>query len=146
MPRAGAELHLHLAWLIDKSAYVRLAISADADLWLERINRGLVRVTTVTLLEMGISARSGTDWDQEIHEPPVANLPVEHLTPRMETRAVEVQGLLAGRGHHRGVKIPDLLIAAAAEAARLTVLHVDKAFEIIATLTGQPVERLHGDF
>lgn len=133
-------------WLIDKSAYVRINASPDAAEWLERINRGLVRVTTVTLLEMGFSAQSGTAWQQEIHQPPVANLPVENLTPRMEARAVEVQGLLAERGHHRAVKIPDLLIAAAAEQAGLTVLHVDKDFDLVSDLTGQSIERLRGDF
>ncbi|NEE02443.1 PIN domain nuclease [Phytoactinopolyspora halotolerans] len=133
-------------WIIDKSAYVRLHASPDADEWLDRINRGLVRVTTVTLLEMGFSARSGRDWRRGIEEPPAANLPIENLTPRMETRAVEVQRLLAAQGHHRDVKIPDLLIAAAGELAGLTVLHVDKDFDLIADLTGQPVERLRGDF
>lgn len=133
-------------WLIDKSAYVRLDASPDADAWLGRVNRGLVRVATVTLLEMGVSARSGTGWRQEIHEPPVVNLPVENLTPRAEERAVAVQGLLADRGHHRAAKIPDLLVAASAEVAGLTVLHVDKDFDLIANVTGQSVERLRGDF
>lgn len=132
------------AWIVDKSAYVRLARSPDVDLWLARINRGLVRVATVTLLEMGFSARSADDWLQGIHQPPVANLPIENLTPRMEARSVEVQGMLANLGHHRAAKIPDLLIAAAAELAGLTVLHQDKDFELIADVTGQPTERLRG--
>jgi len=38
--------------------------------------------------------------------------------------------------------IPDLIIAATAELAGLTVLHLDKDFEIIAEVTGQPTERL----
>jgi len=54
--------------------------------------------------------------------------------------------LLAARGHHRAVKIPDLMIAATAELAGYTVLHVDKDFDLIARLTGQPVERLQGPF
>jgi len=69
-------------------------------------------------------------------------MPLEYLTPAMENRAVEVQILLATRGHHRGPSIPDLLIAATAELAGLTVLHVDRDFDIIAEFTGQPVERL----
>ena len=64
----------------------------------------------------------------------------------MEDRAVEVQGLLAELGHHRAVKVPDLLIAAAGELAGLTVLHVDRDFDLIADVTGQVVERLAGDF
>lgn len=133
-------------WLIDKSAYVRLARSDEPDLWFDRIERGLVRVATVTLLELGFSARSATDWRAGIHGPPVSRLLVETLTPSMEERALEVQGLLAERGHHRAAKIPDLLIAAVAELAALTVLHVDKDFDLISDLTGQPVERLSGDF
>lgn len=69
-------------------------------------------------------------------------MPVEYLTPGMEDRAFEVQMLLADRGLHRAPSIPDLLIAATAEKAGLTVLAVDKDLELIAEVTGQPVETL----
>jgi predicted nucleic acid-binding protein len=69
-------------------------------------------------------------------------MPVEYLTPAIEQRAEVVQGLLADRGQHRAPSVPDLLIAAAAELLDLTVLHMDKDFELIAEVTGQPVERL----
>jgi predicted nucleic acid-binding protein len=52
--------------------------------------------------------------------------------------------LLADRGQHRAPSIPDLLIAATAEIARLIVLHVDNEFDLIAAITGQPIERLDG--
>lgn len=130
------------SWLIDKSALVRLARSPDAAAWMERIDRGLVRVATVTLLEVGFSARSGTDWTAGFEGPPVSNMPTEYLTPTMEMRAVEVQGILAQRGHHRAAKVPDLLVAAVAEKSSLTVLHCDKDFDLIAGITGQPVERV----
>ena len=133
-------------WIIDKSAYERLDRCPDAALWIERINRGLVYVAGVTLLEMGASARSVGDWQTALHRAPVANLLIEYLTPAMEDRAVEVQGLLAARGQHRAPSIPDLLIAATAEAMDLCVLHVDKDFDLIAEVTGQQVERLRGDF
>jgi predicted nucleic acid-binding protein len=55
---------------------------------------------------------------------------------------VDVLTLLAGRGQHRAPPIPDLIIAATAGPARLTVLHLDKDFEAITQVTGQPVERL----
>ena len=48
-------------WLIDKSALVRLGASPDSNDWASRIECGLVRITTVTRLEVGHSARSGTD-------------------------------------------------------------------------------------
>jgi predicted nucleic acid-binding protein len=69
-------------------------------------------------------------------------MPVEYMTPSIEDRAVEVQALLVARGQHRGPSSPDVLIAAMAELAELTVLHVDKDFDLIADITGQPVERL----
>jgi hypothetical protein len=50
--------------------------------------------------------------------------------------------LLADRGQHRAPSIPDLTIAAAAELAGLTVLHLDKDFDLIAEVTGQPMQRL----
>lgn len=133
------------SWLIDKSALVRLARSPDAEEWAARIERGLVRVCTVTRLEVGFSARSAKDLRDGYERPPLARMPVEYLTPAIEDRAVEVQVVLAERGQHRAASIPDLLIAATAELAQLTVLHDDRDFELIAEITGQPVERLATD-
>lgn len=130
-------------WLIDKSALVRLAASRDVAEWAVRIERGLVRIATVTRLEVGYSARSGTDLRAGLLGPPLAAMPTEYQTPATEDRAVEVLALLADRGQHRAPSIPDLIIAASAELAGLTVLHYDKNFEIIASITGQPLERLN---
>lgn len=130
-------------WLIDKSAVARLHLAADATDWATRIERGLVRICTVTLLEVGYSARSASDHRSLLAEPPIASMPIEHLTPKIEDRAVELQLLLSKRGHHRAPSVPDLLIAATAELAELTVLHLDKDFDLIAEITGQSVERLN---
>ncbi len=129
-------------WLVDKSAIGRLHLAADAAEWAERVERGLVRISTVTRLEVGFSARSAEDHRTLFNEPPIASMPVEYLTPKIEDRSVEVQSALAERGQHRAPSIPDLLIAATAELAELTVLHLNKDFELIAQLTGQPVARL----
>ena len=129
-------------WLIDKSALVRLARSPDAAEWAGRIERGLVRISTVTRLEIGFSARSAEDLRAGVSRPPLARMPVEYLTPAIEDRSVEVQLVLAERGLHRAASIPDLLVAATAELAQLTILHLDKDFDLIAQITGQPVERL----
>ncbi len=129
-------------WLVDKSALVRLGDSSDAEEWAQRIERGLVRITTVTRLEVGYSARSERDARSMFTRPPLSAMPVEYLTPAIEDRALEVQLQLAVQGRHRAPSIPDLIIASAAELAGLTVLHVDKDFELIASITGQPVERL----
>ncbi len=129
-------------WLIDKSALVRVFASRDAEDWAGRVDRGLVAVTSVTLLEIGYSARSGTDLRAGAAQPPLSLLPIEYLTPTIEDRAVEVQKILADRGIHRAPSVPDLLIAATAERTGRIVLHLDKDFELIADVTGQPVERL----
>ncbi len=129
-------------WLADKSALVRLDRSPDAATWAARIERGLLCITTGTKLEVGYSARSWQDARALFTRPPLSSMPVVHLTPAMEDRAVEVQLLLAREGQHRAPSIPDLIIAAAAELAGLTVLHLDKDFELIASITGQDLERL----
>lgn len=129
-------------WLIDKSAYTRLAESSDAELWIERISRGTVRISTVTRLEIGYSFRSAAQAHTETASPPLTLMPLEYLTPAAEVRAVEVQMQLAERGQHRAPSIPDLIVAAIAEISGLTVLALDKDFELIAEITGQPVERL----
>jgi len=129
-------------WLIDKSAYVRLAESPDAQIWVDRIERGMVRISTVTRLEIGFSFRSAEQARSEFASAPLALIPVEYLTPAAEDRAVEVQLLLADRGQHRAPSIPDLLVAAIAEISGLMVLALDKDFELIAQISGQPTERL----
>jgi len=131
------------SWIIDKSALVRLGTSPDADAWANRIERGLVRISALTLLEVGYSARSSTDLATLLATAPVSAMPVEYSAPAIEDRAMEVQQRLAERGHHRAPSIPDLLIAATAEINHHTVLHVDKDFELIADLTGQAVESLN---
>jgi predicted nucleic acid-binding protein len=59
-------------------------------------------------------------------------------------RAEEVLAALAERGplHHRQVPVNDLLTAAAAEHAGVPVLHYDRHFELIASITGQPVRAI----
>lgn len=129
-------------WLIDKSALVRLGDCQEQGLWAERIQRGLVHVSTITLLEAGFSARSAGDMRELLDRPPLSLMPVEYLTPAAERRSLEVLRSLAARGQHRAPSIADLLIAATAETVRLTVLHVDKDFELIAEMTGQDTHRL----
>jgi len=129
-------------WLVDKSALVRLGSVPDVEVWADRIERGLVRISTVTRLEVGFSARTGLELRAGLRRPPIASMPVEYLTPAIEDRAVEVQALLADRGHHRAPAVPDLLIAATAELAGLVVLHLDKDFDLIAEVTEQPVEQI----
>ncbi|WP_250292779.1 PIN domain nuclease [Frankia sp. CiP1_Cm_nod1] len=130
-------------WLIDKSAMVRIPTHPDEPVWSQRVDQGLVHVCAVTLLEVGYSARNGAEHAQLLGTLPLARMVIHWDTPATVTRrAYEVQGLLATAGRHRAPGVPDLLIAATAEAAGLTVLHRDQDFELIADLTGQPLCRL----
>lgn len=132
-------------WLVDKSALVRLGQSRHAPEWAVRIERGLVHISTVTLLEVGYSSRNGQDHHRTFHAPPIVAMPIAYSSPATEDRAVAVQAQLAARGQHRAPSIPDLLVAATAELAGLVVLHLDKDFELIADVTGQPTEMLDLD-
>jgi predicted nucleic acid-binding protein len=127
---------------MDTSALARLSRSPEVETWAERIERGLVRLSTVTRLEIGYSARSGADLRAATRRPPLASMPLEYQTPAIEDRAIEVQMRLAERGHHRAPSVADLIVAATAELAGLTVVHLDKDFELIAEITAQPLERL----
>lgn len=131
-------------WLIDKSAYARMQTGdvLGVDEWNAQIARGRVRLSTVTRLELGFSARSGRVGREASALPPLSLMPIERLTPAMENRAFEVQMLLADRGQHRAPSIPDLLIAATAELADMTVPALDKDFQLIAKITEQPIEML----
>ena len=129
-------------WLIDKSALVRLGVSPDASIWADRIERGLVRVSTVTRLEIGYAARTAEDLRIHLSRPPLASMPVEYQTPAIEDRALAIQIMLADTGQHRAPCVPDLLVAATAEMHGLIVLHLDKDYDLIAQVTDQPVERL----
>lgn len=69
----------------------------------------------------------------------LADLPDSPITTFEWKRALFVYGELARQGgaHQRSVGYADLLIAAAAEAAEIPVLHYDEDFERIAAITGQ---------
>lgn len=67
-------------------------------------------------------------------------LPEAPITPQVMRRAVHVAGEMASSGHHRGAKPVDLVIAAAAEAAGLAVLHYDDDYDRIASVTRQATE------
>jgi predicted nucleic acid-binding protein len=57
-------------------------------------------------------------------------------------RAMDVWRELVVQGRHRQVKIADLLVAASADLAGLPVCHYDGDFDLIATITGQPVRAI----
>jgi predicted nucleic acid-binding protein len=99
---------------------------------------GEVATCGIVDLELLFSARSSPDYLAILRDR--LSLPRAEVGEAQLERAVEVQTTLARRGQHRGVSLPDLLIAAAAEAAGLTVLHYDQDFDLVAEVTGQACE------
>ena len=99
------------------------------------IEGGDAATCAIVDLEVLYSTRSPAEHGSTRARRELAYLQVE-LTQAVFDRAIEVQGLLAVQGRHR-LPIPDLIIAAAAEAAEMTVLHYDADFDTIAAVTGQ---------
>jgi predicted nucleic acid-binding protein len=126
-----------LTHLVDTSVLTRLGNRAIREAVQPRVERGELARAAISDLEVGYSARSAEEWDQLNEALDLFTLvatTADHIR-----RAKQVQRLLAVK-HQRGRKIPDLLIAAAAEANALIVLHYDADFDRIAAVTDQPVE------
>jgi predicted nucleic acid-binding protein len=85
-------------------------------------------------LEVGYSARNAQEWDQLVGA--LDAFRAVDTTAAHLRRALQVQRLLAARSQ-RGRKIPDLLVAAAAEELGAIVLHYDADFDLIGSVTGQ---------
>lgn len=98
---------------------------------------GLLGRARICDLEVGYSARNSGEWDRLIESLDAFEL-VETTAAQLR-RALQVQRLLAERSQ-RGRKIPDLLVAAAAEELDVSVLHYDADFDLIAQVTGQRCE------
>jgi len=121
--------------VVDKSALARISHPTVKAVLEPLLVEGHLATCAVTNLEMLFSARSGAEWDMVREQ--LQGLPTVPITPTVCTRAIEVQGMLWHSGKVRAVGIPDLLIAAAAEAAGLSVLHYDTDFDLVAAVTGQ---------
>jgi predicted nucleic acid-binding protein len=126
-----------LTHLVDTSVLTRLAAPEVRTAIQPRVERGELARAGASDLEVGYSARSASEWDRLAGALGLFDL-VETTTEHVH-RAKQVQRLLAAK-HQRGRKVPDLLIAAAAEARGLIVLHYDADFDRIAAVTGQRSE------
>jgi predicted nucleic acid-binding protein len=123
-----------LSHLLDTSVLTRLGEPTVREAIERTIEQGELARAGISDLEIGFSARNADEWDRladalEAFE--LVDTTAEHVR-----RAKQVQRLLAAK-HQRGRKVPDLLIAAAAETSGLSVLHYDADFDLIASVTGQ---------
>jgi predicted nucleic acid-binding protein len=126
-----------LTHLVDTSVITRLSEPAVRAVVEPLTEAGQVGRAGITDLEVGYGSRNAREWDQDMAALSVFQL-VETTAEHVQ-RARQVQRLLAARSQ-RGRKVPDLLIAAAAEQDRLLLLHYDSDFDLIAKVTGQPCQ------
>ncbi len=126
-----------LTHLVDTSVISRLGASAVRAVIDPLAEAGRVGRAGITDLEVGYGSRNAREWDRDMADLSVFEL-VETTAEHVQ-RARQVQRLLAARSQ-RGRKVPDLLIAAAAEADGLVLLHYDADFDSIANVTGQRCE------
>lgn len=114
-------------YLVDKSALARMPLAP-------------VRDRLGPIIEAGEAATCGNHEEHErIRQRRALAYSSVPITEAILARAIAVQGKLARSGRHR-VPIPDLVIAASAEAAGLILLHYDQDFDRIAEVTHQPTE------
>src|SRR5947199_2164422 len=125
--------------LADTSALARLShqpvIGARGPL----IEAGLVATCGVIEFELGWATRTTAEFDQLRAD---RDAGYEWLATHDEDwrRALDIQGALWRSGQVRAVGFPNLLVAAVAERERVTVLHYDADYDLLALVAGQPVQ------
>ena len=126
-----------LRFLIDTSVIKRLGHAEVRAVVEPLATAGAVGRPSICDLEVGYSARTSKEWDAFVGA--LGVFTGVETTGAHVRRALQVQRMLAARSR-RGRKIPDLLVAAAAEELDVGVLHYDADFDLIASVTGQRCE------
>jgi predicted nucleic acid-binding protein len=130
---------MSVEYLVDTSAYMRLARLPELrDAWRPWFAAGTLAVCPLTELEIYYTAKS-VEHRHQLRANVRRRYKWALMPDSIWGRAREIQGLLAERGAHRSAGPVDLLVAATAEANRMTVLHYDRDFVTVARVTGQPV-------
>ena len=126
------------SYLADTSALARLRHEAVAEVLGPLIEAGLVATCGVIEFELGWATRTGAEFAL-LRADRDAGYEWLAIHDQDWRRALDVQGALWRGKQIRSVGLPDLLIAAVAERERVTVLHYDGDYDLIAQITSQPV-------
>jgi hypothetical protein len=124
-------------YLADKSALARLHLPAVREELEPLITRALVGICAVTELEMLYSARNIQERAR-MKEQLEASLDRVDIPENIWEQAADIQEALTEQAQHRSASIPDLIVAATANARGLEILHYDRDFDTIARFTEQP--------
>ncbi|HEX9541719.1 MAG TPA: PIN domain nuclease [Streptosporangiaceae bacterium] len=127
------------SYLADTSALARLRHHTVAAVLGPLIEAALVATCGVIEFELGWATRTAAEFDQLRAD---RDIGYEWLATHDEDwrRALDVQATLWRSGQIRAVGLPDLLVAAVAERERVTVLHYDGDYDLVAHITGQPMQ------
>jgi predicted nucleic acid-binding protein len=126
---------LHLA---DKSAWERARYDKGARQRLHDLREtSQLAVCIVSVVELLYSARNAEELARLRLD--LSTLAYLHMDPAAEQHLLDVMTALSLHGQHR-TPIPDLMLAAIAQAHAAVVLHYDADYERIAGVTGQPHE------
>lgn len=126
-------------YLADTSALVRMRHPVVTAVLGPLIGQGLVARCGPIDLEVLYTARNAAEV-ADMREERALAFPLVTTTQADFDRAMEVMELLAAAHKHRSVKVPDLVIAAIAERARMIVIHYDADFDHVAEVTGQKTQ------
>ena len=131
-----AAVATHLA---DTSARARLGRPEVAAALGPLIEAGLVATCGVIEFELGWATRTSAEFDQVRAD---RDAGYEWLATHDQDwhRALDVQATLWRTGRVRAVGFPDLLVAAVAERERVTLMHYNIDYDLIAEVTGQPMQ------
>src|ERR1700757_3560601 len=126
-------------YIADTSALARLHRPEVAAVLAPPIEARVVGPCGVIEFELRWASRSGAEFDQVRAD---RDAGYEWLATHDEDwrRALDVQAALWRGGQMRVVGLSDLLIAAVVEGDRVTVLHYDGDYDLIAQIAGQPVQ------
>jgi predicted nucleic acid-binding protein len=130
---------LNPAYLVDKSVIARERHRPVTQRVQPLLMAGLLATCATIELEVLFSARSPAEYEQ-LRADRLRAYAWVPMDDDVHVRALDVQRRLARTSQHRTVRLPDLLLAAAAESYGLIVLHYDRDFDRIADITGQSCE------
>lgn len=131
--------------LADTSAWIWAQRDPDrraAQRFLEDVRRGVVATCDVVRLEYlrGFGSRAAV----EEADASLRRLPCVPIGTRAVDHAAAIQAELADHPgpRHRSIPVADLLVAGGALEAGAVILHRDRDFDAIGSVTGQPMRWL----
>ncbi len=128
-------------YLIDTSGLFRILQERHREVWMDQLTAGVIATCPLVELEFLYSARSRADRTEKrrMLEAVIGWVP---MSVGAWQRADEIHQALTERGQQRSAGPVDLLIAATAEHRRLILLTDDEDFEVVTSVTGQPLRRV----